>query len=184
MKRIFVLVICLIAVILQAVFTRLDSRKQKKYADQGKFQIRSGTSSGTAMLALGIFVFLFVNAMAALTVIAGGEEAAEEARGMMLICQGLGILILLVCILVCYMVHADKAFCSEEGITISKAFRADRKVSWEEIRGIAMRGNLCLFYDSFQNVLFKTTAQAENFDRMFQMAKSRVEAAGGTVKWN
>lgn len=176
-------VIVLIAGVLQAVFGKRRSKKQINLEKSGSIVVRMPSGGGFILLAMGIFMFIFVDIFVLIFLSVAPQEALEEAGGMMMVCQGLGVLILLICILGFYSIRSNMIAFDGEKITVCKAFREDQQIPWGTVRNIEMQDHQCILYDRDRKVLLRVNAQAENYARFCQTAKAQVESMGGQVKW-
>lgn len=175
------LVIALIAWILQAMFGNRRSKKQKTMEEAGSTVAKMPGGSSYVLLALGIFAFVFVNIFVFIFLTVAPSEALDEAGGMMMVCEGLGIFILLVCILGFYSIRASMIAFDGEKITVCKAFRANQEIPWGNIGSIDMRDSLCILYDRNGKVLLRVSAQVDNYARFCETAKAKVVSQGGRV---
>lgn len=175
--------IALIAGVLQAVFGKRRSKKQNNLEKGGSIVARMPSGSAFILLTLGIFTFVFVNIFVFIFLTVAPPEAFEEAGGMMMLCEGLGVFILLICILGFYSIRSNMIAFDGEKITVCKAFRADQMILWENVGSIDMQDHLCILYDRNRKVLLRVNAQVENYARFCQTAKEKVESRGGQVKW-
>lgn len=168
------LVLALIAGVLEAVFGKRKSKKQKNLEKSGSTVARMPSSSAFLLLALGIFVFVFVNIFVVIFLTVAPQEAFEEAGGMMMVCEGLGIFILLVCILGFYSIRANMIAFDGEKITVCKAFRADQEILWKNVSNIEIQDHQCILHDRSGKILLRVNAQLENFARFCQTAREMV----------
>lgn len=175
-------VIVLIAWILQAVFGRHRSKKQKNLENSGSTVARMPGGSAFILLALGIIMFVFVNIFVIIFLTVAPPEAIEEAGGMAMVCEGLGVLVLLVCIVGFYSIRANMIAFDGEKITVCKAFHADQEIPWQTVGSIDMQDHLCVLCDRNRKVLLRVNAQVENYARFCQTAKEQVESVGSQVK--
>lgn len=178
-----ILVIALTAGVLQAVFGRRKSKKQNDLEKDGSIVAGMPGNGGFVLLALGIFMFVFVNIFVFIFLTVAPPEAFEEAGGMMMVCEGLGIFILLICILGFYSIRANMIAFDKDKITVCKAFRADQEVLWENVGSIDMQDQQCILYDRNKKVLLRVNAQVENFACFCRTAREKIESKGGQVKW-
>lgn len=178
-----VFVIVLIAGVLQAVFGKHKSKKQNNLEKDGSIVVKLPSGGGFILLVMGIFMFIFVDIFVLIFLAVAPPEAHEEAGGMMMVCQGLGVLILLICIFGFYSIRSNIIAFDREKITVCKAFREDQTIRWETVGSIDMQDHLCILYDRNRGVLLRVNAQAENYARFCQAAKAQVESRGGQVKW-
>ena len=176
-------VIILIAWVLQAVFGKHRSKKQTNLENSGSIVARMPSGNAFILLALGIIAFVFVNIFMFIFLTVAPSEAIEEAGGMAMLCEGLGVFILLICIFGFYSIRANMIAFDREKVTVCKAFRADQVILWETVGSIDMQDHLCILYDRNRKVLLRVNAQVENYARFCQTAKERVESMGGQVKW-
>lgn len=176
-------VIALIAGALQAVFGKRRSKKQNNLEKGGSIVARMPGGSAFILLALGIFMFVFVNIFVFIFLTVAPPEAFDEAGGMMIVCEGLGVLIMLICILGFYSIRSNMIAFDGEKITVCKAFRADQEIPWETVGSVEMQDHLCILYDRNRKVMLRVNAQVENYARFCQTAKAQVESMGGQVKW-
>ena len=176
-------VIVLIAGVLQAVFGKHKNKKQNNLEKGGSIVVKLPSGGGFILLAMGIFMFVFVDIFVLIFLSVAPKEALEEAGGMMMVCQGLGVLILLVCILGFYFISSNMVAFDGEKITICKAFKEDQQIPWGTVGSIDMQDHQCILYDRNRGVLLRVNAKAENYARFCQAAKAQVESRGGQVRW-
>lgn len=176
-------VIILIAGVLQAVFGKHRSKKQTNLENGGSTVARMPSGSAFILLALGIIAFVFVNFFVFIFLTVAPPEAIEEAGGMAMLCEGLGVFILLICILGFYSIRSNMIAFDREKITVCKAFRADQMIPWENVGSIDMQDHVCILYDRDRKVLLRVNAQVENYARFCQTAKEKVESRGSQIKW-
>ena len=180
-KLIFILVIALIAKILQVILGK-KSKKQKRLEQDGKIVMKMSGSGGYVMLALGIVMFAFITFFVWMA-LSTDPMAWEEAGGLMILCEGMGVLILLAGIWVCYIIHARAIIIDWEKITVCKPFKADEEIPWETIGSIEMQDAQSILYDRNRQIRLKVNAQLNNYARFYQVAKAKLEANAGEIKW-
>lgn len=130
MKMILLLIFGVIILLLSATPVLRGSKEQRSYCKRGMRMLAVPRMRVLVMPALGIFVMGFLGLIAYLAI---ADGAWEEAGSMILLCIGIGLLILICGFFVGYCMQKRHILYDEEQIFVGTPFHTYQRLTWHEL---------------------------------------------------
>lgn len=142
MKLILLLIFGVIVLLLSATPVFRGSKEQRSYCKKGMRMLAAPRMHVLVMPALGIFVMGFLGLIAYLAI---ADGAWEEAGSMILLCVGIGLVILLAGFFAGYCMQKRHILYDEEQIFVGTPFHPYRRMTWQELSRMEIK-NQDVFY--------------------------------------
>lgn len=129
-KWILLAALGLVVLLLSATPVFRGSREQRNYQKRGMRLLAVPRTRVMVLPALGIFIMGF---LALISYLAISDGAWEEAGSMILLCLGIGLLILVCGFFAGYCMQKRHTLYDDEQLLLGSPFRPYRKLAWREI---------------------------------------------------
>lgn len=156
-KWILLLILGIIILLLSATPVFRGSKEQRGYQKRGMRMLAMPRTRILVLPALGIFVMGFLCIIAYLAI---ADGAWEEAGSMILLCLGIGLIILLAGFFAGYCMQKRHILYDEEQILIGRPFHAYQRLDWREISRMDIR-NQDAFYLHDREGVRRVSASAD-----------------------